>query len=127
MIVLLQTKNGDKRSVPLIGLARELMVAHGKVRRLDTDLVFPGLNPQKPIDITKPWETALRKAGLTDFRFHDLRHTSASYLAMSGASLIEIANVLGHRTLAMVRRYSHLSAPHTASIVERMNSQFLPG
>jgi len=44
-----------------------------------------------------------------DFRFHDLRHSTASHLAMKGASLVEIAEVLGHRTLHRVRRYAHLS------------------
>src|SRR4030095_105520 len=56
-----------------------------------------------------------------NFRFHDLRHSAASYLAMNGASLAEIAEVLGHKTLAMVKRYAHLSEAHTAGIVARMN------
>lgn len=63
----------------------------------------------------------LRRAGITNFRFHDLRHNAASYLAMSGASLMEIADFLGHKTLAMVRRYAHLSELHTRGVVERMN------
>jgi site-specific recombinase XerD len=52
----------------------------------------------------------------------DLRHTFASYLAMNGASLLEIAEVLGHKTLAMVKRYAHLTEAHTRSVVERMNT-----
>ncbi len=56
-----------------------------------------------------------------DFRFHDLRHSAASYLAMSGASLAVIAEILGHKTLAMVKRYAHLSEAHTRSVVEPMN------
>ena len=62
-------------------------------------------------------------AGITDFRFHDLRHSAASYLAMSGATLVEIAEVLGHRTFEMVRRYAHLSESHTSNVVARMNSR----
>jgi integrase len=74
------------------------------------------------------WQAALLRAGLTGtFRFHDLRHTAASYLAMSGASLIEIAEILGHKTLAMVRRYSHFTQAHTAGVVERMAQQFVAG
>ena len=61
------------------------------------------------------------RAKVTDFRFHDLRHSTASYLAMDGATMLEIAEVLGHRTLQMVKRYSHLAESHTASVVERMN------
>ena len=59
------------------------------------------------------------------FRFHDLRHSAASYLAMSGATLAEIAEVLGHKTLAMVKRYSHLTEQHTSAVVARMNEKFL--
>jgi len=84
-------------------------------------LVFPGrLDPTKPLDFERAWQTALKRAGLEDFRFHDLRHCAASYLAMNGASLAEIAEVLGHKSLQMVKRYSHLSHEHTASVIERM-------
>jgi len=60
------------------------------------------------------------QAGIEDFRFHDLRHSAASHLAMNGASLAEIAEVLGHKTLSMVKRYAYLSEQHTARVVERM-------
>ena len=118
-----ETKNGERRVVPLSGKALELLKAHAKVRRLDTNLLFPGKNPQKPIDLRAPWEAALKKAGIEDFRFHDLRHSAASYLAMNGASMAEIAEVLGHKTLQMVKRYSHLSEAHTAGVVARMNER----
>lgn len=51
-------------------------------------------------------------AGLADFRFHDLRHTVASYLTQGGAGLAQVADALGHKTLVMARRYSHQSAEH---------------
>jgi integrase len=76
---------------------------------------------QAGLNFSKAWTTALRRAEISDFRFHDLRHTCASYLAMSGASLLEIADVLGHKTLQMVQRYAHLSEAHTRGVVERMN------
>ena len=69
---------------------------------------------------------ALKRAGIHGFRFHDLRHTAASYLAMSGATLSEIAEILGHKTLAMVKRYSHLTEQHTSGVVARMNQRNLP-
>ena len=59
-------------------------------------------------------------AKLEGFRFHDLRHCCASYLAANGASLLEIADVLGHKTLHMVRRYSHLTQSHKAAVIEKM-------
>jgi integrase len=123
-IVLHLTKNGERRVVPLVGHALECVKELAKVRRLDTDLLFPSkADSNEPIDLRQPWEKALEKAEIHDFRFHDLRHSAASYLAMNGASLAEIAETLGHKTLQMVKRYSHLSEAHTASVVERMNAK----
>jgi integrase len=66
------------------------------------------------------WYAALEASGIKDFRFHDLRHTTASMLAAQGASLLEIADVLGHKTLAMVKRYSYLVVDHKAKVIEKM-------
>ena len=120
-ITLLETKNSEIRSLPLVGHAFDLMEERAKIRRIDTDLVFPGRRRNRPIDLRTPFETAVKRAGIEDFRWHDLRHSAASYLAMNGATLAEIAEVLGHKTLAMVKRYAHLSQAHTARVVEAMN------
>jgi len=121
-IILHHTKNNERRALPLKGLAFKLMQRHSKVRRLDTSLLFPSrINASQSIDLRRPFETALKQADIQDFRWHDLRHSAASYLAMNGATLTEIAEVLGHKTLQMVKRYSHLSESHTANVVERMN------
>lgn len=129
-LILHKTKNGERRVLPLTGHALELMKAHKKklietrVRRLGIDLVFPSPHePTKPYDIRTAWDTALKKADVTDFRFHDLRHSAASYLAMNGASLAEIAEVLGHKSLEMVKRYAHLSEEHTRGVVSSMNER----
>jgi integrase len=124
--VLHETKNGERRAVAITGHALELLKELAKVRRIDTNLLFPSKENrlqklQKPIDLRTPWEAALKKADIRDFRFHDLRHSAASYLAMNGASLAEIAEVMGHKTLQMVKRYAHLSEGHTARVVESMN------
>jgi integrase len=121
-LVFHQTKNGERRSAPLVGHAAERMRAHAKVRRLDTDLVFPGSN-RRPLEIAKMFREASARAGIRDFHFHDLRHAAASYLAMNGATLAEIAEVLGHKTLQMVKRYAHLTEGHTRDVVERMNNR----
>lgn len=123
VITLHETKNGERRVLPLAGHAQELIKQHSKVRQLNCDLVFPGKNLKDPVDIRTPWETALKRAEITDFRFHDLRHSAASCLAMNGASLAEIAEILGHKTLQMVKRYAHLSAAHTSEVVTRMNKK----
>ena len=70
---------------------------------------------------------ALSEAGTEGFRWHDLRHFTASNLAMNGATLAEIAAVLGHKQLDMVRRYAHISPQHTAGVVTRMNEKLFGG
>jgi integrase len=125
-----ETKNGERRRISLRGLALDLLKQHGKVRRIDSDFVFPGVQTSdtgKPFELRIYWDEAVQKAELKNFRFHDLRHSCASYLAMNGASLLEIAEVLGHKTMQMVKRYSHLADTHTASVVERMNEQIFGG
>jgi integrase len=127
-ITVLETKNGEIRSLPLVGHALELMQERATVRRIDTDLVFPGRKRNSPVDLRAPFETALKRAGnIKDFRWHDLRHSAGSYLAMNGATLAEIAEVLGHKTLAMVKRYAHLSQAHTTGVVESMNARIFGG
>jgi integrase len=130
-ITLHETKNGETRVVPLAGHPLAVLQDHSSVRRIDTDLVFPGkatrsrrTDPARtPIDIRSPWLKALKQADIQDFRFHDLRHSAASYFAMNGASLSEIAEILGHKTLQMVKRYAHLSEAHTAKVVASMNEK----
>ena len=125
-LVLEDTKNGEVRSVPLVGPALKALQDWAKVRPLHDDLpVFPGHSEQtkhKPLDFDKAWQEALTKSEIADFRFHDLRHTAASYLAMNGAGLREIGDILGHKTLAMVQRYSHLCDDHKQATMERMTT-----
>ena len=126
-IILTETKNDERRAVPLSGHALDLIKSHAKVRSLNTDYLFPARKPRGksdvPIDIRVPWLAVLKKAKIEDFHFHDLRHSTASYLAMNGASLAEIAEILGHKTLQMVKRYAHLSESHTSKVVAKMNKQ----
>jgi len=99
------------------------MQEHVKNKREGSNFVFPNRKGTKPGDIRSVWKTALKNAEITNFKWHDLRHTTASYLAMNGASSAEIAEVLGHKTLSMVKRYAHLSEAHTASVVASMNTK----
>ena len=120
MITLLDTKNGEPRSIPVTGQAFDVLRSHAKVIRRDTPLVFPRADGRQPIDIRHSWYAALKLAGIDNFRWHDLRHSVASYLAMNGATLLEIADVLGHRQISMVKRYSHLSESHMRDVLDRM-------
>lgn len=128
--ILRDTKNGDTRAVPIVHHLAELLREHiAEVNARMDELkipkkeryLFPRPDGLAPIDVRPWWDAARAKAGLVDFRFHDLRHSAASYLAMNGASLVEIAGVLGHKTLQMVKRYAHLTDSHVKSVVTKMN------
>lgn len=125
-IILPDTKNGEIRTVPLAGVVQALIIKL-KDKKVENDVfLFPSPNnPKKSIDFRHAWEFALAKAGIENFRFHDLRHSCASYLAMNGANAIEMADTLGHKTLSMVRRYAHLSPNHVSSVVEKMTKKVL--
>jgi integrase len=117
-----ESKNGEQRTLPLAGKALDALRAlklNGSGR---SEWVFPNPSghPGPFENFDAQWYAALEAAGISDFHFHDLRHTTASMLAAQGASLLEIADVLGHKTLAMVKRYSHLVVDHKAKVIERM-------
>ena len=131
-ITLHETKNGERRVVPLVGKANEILRAKLDAHSSTEAHLFPSKRPTRvrvettehiPLFIRGAWQEVVEKAKLKDFRFHDLRHSAASYLAMNGASLTDIAEVLGHKTLQMVKRYAHLSEAHTNKIVAAMNER----
>ena len=130
-ITLRITKNNETRSVPLAGPALTSLKERAKVRPIDsTSFVFPSRGKKgltKSFNMDYAWILVRTEADLVDFRFHDLRHTTASFLAMSGATLREIADILGHKTLAMVQRYSHLTDDHRSATVERMVDKMFRG
>ena len=121
----LTTKNGQPRYVPVVGPAQTALQAHFDRDPAGTGWVFKGARDEAPADLDKPWRQLRADAGLVGFRFHDLRHTTASYLTMNGASLAEVAEALGHKTLVMAKRYSHQSGEHVRSTLEKMAGKFL--
>ena len=91
-------------------------------RRLDVPYVFHDKETGKRYgDIKKGFSGACRRAGIRDFHFHDLRHTFASHLVMAGKDLTTVKDLLGHKTLSMTLRYSHLAPAHKAAAVEVMD------
>ncbi|MCH8979256.1 MAG: site-specific integrase [Armatimonadetes bacterium] len=125
--ILHETKNNERRAIPIAGHAHEVLRKMSKVRRLDTDLILASAKSTKARFPQKAWERALEAARIEDYRWHDNRHSAASYLAANGATLAELAEVLGHKTLAMVKRYSHLTEQHTSKVVARMNEAIFGG
>lgn len=123
MIYLEDTKNGDRRGVPLnseiLGVFHELK----RSRRLDTDLIFPSKNGKVGLEFRGAFRSALREAKIQNFHWHDLRHTFASYLVMEGASLLAVSTLLGHRDLSMTKRYTHLSPEYLKNGVELISDR----
>lgn len=113
-----RTKNGDRKTLVLVPAAVEELRRHlGK----DRELLFASTRrPDVAFNFEPAWEKALANAGIRSFRFHDLRHSCASALAQSGATLLEIADVLGHRQLSVTKRYSHLASSHKAQLINRV-------
>jgi integrase len=123
-VMFLDTKNGESRAVHISPQLKILLQGLGDGVCQDHHRVFGSPNdPTRPIQFNNAFKRARRIAKLEDFRFHDLRHEAATQLAKSGATLLEIAAVLGHKTLAMVKRYSHLTEDHTRDAIERMNQR----
>lgn len=120
-ILLTDTKNGSCRSLPISDKTLPLLA---NLNTKHNTYLFPN-KLGKPMYITKAWEKVLRIADIKDFRMHDLRHSCASYLAMNGATVIDIATILGHKTLSMVQRYSHLNTGHITNVLNRMNDAVL--
>ncbi len=123
LLIFQDTKGGERKGIPLRGRALEVLSRILKERDPHSPYVFPSDNGTSPTHVTTAWRTAVCRAGLQNFRFHDLRHTTASYLAMGGATPLEIAEVLGHRSLEMTMRYSHLADSHVSSIIERLDQK----
>lgn len=119
------TKNGESRTVPLSSQIFEYLRSESQRKVVLSEYVFPSHDGKTPADIRTAWESAVEEAELSGICFHTLRHTCASHLTMSGASTLEIAVILGHKTLAMVKRYSHLSITATAKALHRMNGEIL--
>ena len=86
--------------------------------------VFPATDDCTADNISKGFVSACRRIGIEDFSFHDLRHTAASWMRMSGADIHTVATQLGHKDLRMAARYQHLSSDFMASAVGRLDAVF---
>lgn len=122
------TKNDDRRVLVLLPqVISELERFAPKDASTSHALVFRStLRPSRPYSTAKVFNEAVVAAGIKPepkvgkFRFHDLRHSCASYMAQSGASLLEIADTLGHRQLRMVQRYAHLNTDSRRRLMTRV-------
>lgn len=125
IVYLTDTKNNSARTVPLSNRAANVFrqVMANPVRPPDTDLLFfgePGRDDiRRPYCINKVWSDAVKRAGISNLRFHDLRHESVSRLVELGLTDQEVAAISGHKSMQMLKRYTHLRAE---DLVDRLDT-----
>lgn len=124
---LTETKNGRPRSISLVDALIDELKIHYQNRNPAKPLVFASKTAFGHIDIKKSWKQALIRAKIKDFRPHDMRHTFCTLAARLGASNLELATAMGHRTLGMLQRYTHLDVQVTKKFSKHISEQILPG
>ncbi|MEW6648522.1 MAG: site-specific integrase [Pseudomonadota bacterium] len=124
-VLLPETKNGTPRTVPLTREATRILseAASHPIRPIDTDLIFwgePGHDgKRRGYQFQPAWYRALKQAGIQELRFHDLRHEAISRMVEAGLSDQEVSAISGHKSMQMLRRYSHLRSQH---LVQKLDS-----
>jgi integrase len=124
VIHLTNTKNGSARTVPLTRKAKNIfrMALKNPLRPFDTDLIFwgePGRDDKRrPYEFRMAWKKIMKDAQITNLRFHDLRHEAVSRLVEAGLGDQEVAAISGHKSMQMLKRYTHLRAE---DLVDRLD------
>lgn len=118
ILYLYNTKNGEKREVPINEQVKTALIRTR--RNPGSEYVFCNANGIPFTQIRKSFCTALRKSGIKEFRFHDLRHTFASHLAMNGVDLATVSKLLGHASISTTMIYAHLAESHVKQSIERL-------
>jgi integrase len=122
-IMLPQTKNGEGRIVYLNTLAQQAIAAVPRGESKPTDQIFNS-EQMSPENVSLAFLRACRAANISDFRFHDLRHTAASWMRMNGADIHTVALILGHKDLRMAARYQHLSPAFLSDAVKLLDAAY---
>lgn len=119
-------KSGKQYFVPLNDLAFEIITQwHKQCPKISPgSLVFPSPKTGKKMDnCNTAWEHLLKKANITDFRWHDMRHDFASQLVMSGVDLNTVRELMGHADLKMTLRYAHLAPEKKLQAVKALDKK----
>lgn len=127
-IVDLQVTKTVRRSVPLTDTAIQALQEISPEERNENERVFlPGnisdhIRQRPNLYFRRAFDNALKRSKITDFNMHDLRHTAASHLLMAGVDLRTLAEILGHRSMQMVQRYTHLLDDHKLKAIDRIKN-----
>ena len=113
IISLLDTKNHERRDISMNETVKATLT--GMERK--GSYVFSAEDGGSFGDVRRSFETALRRSGIQDFRFHDLRHTFASNLVMESVDIVTVMELMGHKDLTMTLRYTHLAPNHKTKAV----------
>jgi integrase len=122
-----ESKNGRPHSIALSDPVIEELKILSECRNPQKPLVFASKTAFGRIDIKKAWQQALKRAGITNCRAHDMRHTFCTYAAEQGASNLQLATATGHRTLNMLLHYTHLDVEVTKQFSNQIADQILKG
>jgi integrase len=118
------TKNSSSRYIPLNDEANRIMQQLYKKSTSKEGLVFPSKNNQPFNNVKRSWTSILKKAQITQFRWHDLRHHFASKFVMAGIDLNTVRELLGHSDIKMTLRYAHLAPEHKINAVKKIDWVF---
>ena len=113
-------KAGEGRWVTLNSAALDALLTVKREQKVMSPYVFCSPRGRFLHNLDRVWRPAVQEAKIPDFRFHDLRHTFASRLAMAGVDLYTVQRAGGWKTQVMVQRYAHLSPDHIRAAVERL-------
>jgi len=125
-----ETKTREARTIPLSKRATQILdeAMNKHIRIIDSDLIFWGnakdaKGQRKPYTFNKVWDNLINKIGLHDFKFHDLRHEAISRMVEGGLSDQEVSAISGHKTMQMLKRYTHLRTEHLTAQLDRMSKE----
>ncbi len=124
LITTKRTKNLRLKATPLNELSREALAWLNEHRYGDYLFMWPWGDLVGKTTVYGAFKTACNEAGITEFRFHDLRHTFASHLVMAGVDLVTVKELMGHAGINMTLRYSHLVPEHKAQAVAKLGDRF---
>jgi len=120
-----RTKNGEPIGVPLTETAMKTLTELKRIRFLHSPYVFCDKTgkPYSPFQVSVAFKRAVKKAGIENLRFHDLRHDFASNLVQSGVDIYTVKELLGHKDLRMTERYCHLAPENLREAVQVLDKK----